>query len=350
MTKEKKVYLEILRIWSLMGVIFCHTSVYGYLLFYLNTESVPMYWLNMIIGCLERACIPVFFMISGALLLPKEESIRDIYKKRVLRTGLILLSISGFYCLYYNHIYPDRSRSLSEFLKIIYQEEYITPLYFLYLYLAFLILLPLLRKFAASLGTKEYQYMMLLALVFTYVVKITNFFMDGDLDIILFILDTNILYVFLGYYFDHVMTKEHYTKRGCVLLGVMCAGSILLTGIMSQLSFMKNGEYGENFIISFFMIPAMFVFYFVTYLFKYRYPIDTSRKVGKVIAYLGSCTFCGYLLEEVLRNKYIGIYEKLGGQLHPYLIFPIYAFLMLSSIVIISSILKVIPIVKKLRL
>ena len=88
----------------------------------------------------------------------------------------------------------------------------------------------------------------------------------------------------------------------------------------------------------------------MTYLFKYRYTISSEKLLGKIVIYLGSCVFSGYLFEEFFRIKYLTIYDKMSGYLHPFLIFPIYAIAIFISTVIVSSILKVIPVVKTLRL
>ena len=350
MSKEKKVYLEILRLISLFGVIFVHTAWYGYFLYSLQTETKFVYCINMVASCMAKTCVPVFFMISGILLIPKEESIKELYIKRVARTCLILILISAFYCILYNHMYPEQGKSIADFFSVIYAQEYITPLWFMYSYLAILILLPFLRKIALAMSTKEYYYLFVIALVYFYVIGFLNFFMNSELNLSLFIVERNILYVLLGYFMEYQLHKEQYNKKGCILLGSFTVISIIFSGIMTYLEFLRRGEYNETFIGRFEFIPTIFVLYIVVYLFKYKKPIDSSSWKGKILVYFGSCTFCGYLFEEFFRIKYISIYDKLGGYIHPFLIFPIYALAVFLSAVLVSSILKVLPVVKKLGL
>lgn len=77
---EKKLHLEFLRIIAIMLVIFNHTGEKGFLLYTIARDSVLYeFYLFSSIAC--KVAVPLFWMISGALLINKEESISVIYKK-----------------------------------------------------------------------------------------------------------------------------------------------------------------------------------------------------------------------------------------------------------------------------
>ena len=94
----KKVYLELLRILAIIFVLFNHTRSLGYSL-YANTENPFSYWGSLSLSILCKAAVPIFFMVSGGVLLGRQETLKDLFRKRVLRfLNVILLhffSISG---------------------------------------------------------------------------------------------------------------------------------------------------------------------------------------------------------------------------------------------------------------
>ena len=74
--KNKNIlYVEILRIICIVLVIFNHTNYLGYVYFLsFDIGSLP-YWFYMVFSVITGISIPMFFMISGMLLLGKTESI-----------------------------------------------------------------------------------------------------------------------------------------------------------------------------------------------------------------------------------------------------------------------------------
>ena len=68
--KNKEVYIEVLRIVAVFLVIFNHTD--GYFLYYSNTENPLTWWFSFLGSVLCRINVPLFVIISGALLLGKE--------------------------------------------------------------------------------------------------------------------------------------------------------------------------------------------------------------------------------------------------------------------------------------
>ena len=104
MNKNKRiVYLDILRIIAIISVIGIHASVYFKDI--TNIRSITWQSAN-VFDCL-RFGVPIFFMISGALFLNKEEfSTKDFYIKHIGKILLCYLITSFFYARVY---YTDLS-------------------------------------------------------------------------------------------------------------------------------------------------------------------------------------------------------------------------------------------------
>lgn len=99
-TKRNLIYLDVLRIIAIYCVLFNHTN--GFLL-YATHYPLPSSYLYLIISILSKVAVPIFFMISGALLLGKDESYQELLRKRILKYTIVLIIISFFYyfCLNY---------------------------------------------------------------------------------------------------------------------------------------------------------------------------------------------------------------------------------------------------------
>ena len=83
--KTKRLHIEALRVIACFFVIFNHSQQRGYFLFSAYPQNSPEFWLYMALSVFCKFSVPMFFAISGALLLTKDESLSVIYKKRVFR-------------------------------------------------------------------------------------------------------------------------------------------------------------------------------------------------------------------------------------------------------------------------
>lgn len=71
-------YLDILRILAIFLVVVVHTSVLP------STLSITTFP-SFLLFSLAKTCVPLFLMVSGALLLGKQESYQSFFSKRAMR-------------------------------------------------------------------------------------------------------------------------------------------------------------------------------------------------------------------------------------------------------------------------
>ncbi|MBI6634011.1 acyltransferase family protein [Pseudomonas paralactis] len=91
MLKDFSVGLDFARVIACLMVVFLHVSAAGIGVFDENWMYSNIY------DSFVRSCVPIFLMISGALLLCRKQSALDFYKKRFLRIFPPLLFWSIFY-------------------------------------------------------------------------------------------------------------------------------------------------------------------------------------------------------------------------------------------------------------
>ena len=92
------IHLEIMRIVAIFFVIFNHTAKNGFWLFSLYPPDSFQYWTYLFLSVFCKFSVPLFFAISGALLLGNDqESIRTVWAKRILKILVVLVAFSFLY-------------------------------------------------------------------------------------------------------------------------------------------------------------------------------------------------------------------------------------------------------------
>ncbi len=140
--KSRKTFLDLLRIIACFFVIVNHTNS-G---IFLSTTPQNLTWfVSLTYFFISKIAVPIFFMISGYLLLNKIDS----YKKclqRIIRIVTALIGCGFIYAIYntyYMNPNPSFISAIKRFLAV-----YITSpsnaLWYLYTYLGILFMLPFL--------------------------------------------------------------------------------------------------------------------------------------------------------------------------------------------------------------
>ena len=137
---------DLLRIIAILCVIFNHTQ-YGYELYTVATDPYSRYG-SLLLAIICKIGVPLFLMVSGALLLGKEESVQTVLKKRVLPFAVIFAVMFLLQYLRVARAGGYDGVSISGYLRCLLYDDPIASYWFLRSYLIFLITLPLLRAIA----------------------------------------------------------------------------------------------------------------------------------------------------------------------------------------------------------
>lgn len=160
METRRTIYFDILRCLACVGVIFNHVAGPG-LLYGGGAASL----FSLAEYMLSKTAVPLFFMISGALLLNRIDS----YVKTIWRIVRIVLALVLFTLLSYG-VYCAESGaafSLLQGLKCAYRDTLgiITSYWFLYQYISCMIMLPLLQRMIPQLRGRDFVYFVVLSVL-----------------------------------------------------------------------------------------------------------------------------------------------------------------------------------------
>lgn len=119
-------------------------------------QFADRWWPTNVYDSIARFAVPVFFMISGALLLTKEEALGDFLRKRALRVFPPLLFWSAVYLQYYKML--GQGRSHHGWVATILNGPVEVHLWYLYAIVGLYAFVPMLRKMYLGSSEQEKRY------------------------------------------------------------------------------------------------------------------------------------------------------------------------------------------------
>lgn len=359
-TTNKKVYFELMRILSCGLVIFNHLK--GYTLYQISSGSKQFFY--MCLTMITRINVPIFFMISGALLLKKNEDIQFVIKKRILRVVILLLVFEGaIFTLNKYCALRDGLEYEYTFVKYIYgffkrDIDGTVAYWYMYAYLGFLFALPFMQRIAKEFKKMDFIVIVALHFITSSLLPMLNILLvKANLPKLTLSTDFQVPFAFvkaffyplLGYYLEyHVDVTKFKAKHLISLIGLGITG-IVLSNLCTLYEGRTTGKYTQNYVQLFDYLTAIVVFLIVKYLFVAKRPSLSSGKIGKVICFCGSLTLGIYLLEPFFKKLWFDKYNAWAEPLLPTLLVSI-GWVVISMILgsLVTFVMKKIPGVKKL--
>ena len=326
-----------MRLLSIFFVIFNHTKDKGFELFR-YTDSALTYYAGYTLSILCKVAVPLFFMISGALLIGREESIKDLFRKRIIR---IILVIVIFTLLQYIRICMAQNMrpSFLTYLAYCYSGNIIEPYWYLKAYLGYLLALPFLRYIAKGItsgGKKFFVILCVLKIVMDVIRIITSYQLNVNV-----IMCTDILcYPLLGYSLESGEILN-IIKRKIVSLPAFFIILFLTVGFGTYYK-QSHGAFEESF-MSVSVVPLAVLLYSLTLNIK-----NSNGKGAKIIVSAGKCVFGVYLIEDVIRNLLIYRLHWNWDLMTPLVNGICFSLATMIIALAIIYVLRLIPIIKKL--
>lgn len=339
---SRKTFLDLLRIIACFLVIVNHTNSN---IFLSTTPQYLTWFVSLTYFFISKIAVPIFFMISGYLLLNKIDS----YKKclqRIFRVVIVLIGCALIYAIYYMYCL-NPNPSLTNVIKQILNVYIVSPtnaLWYLYTYLGILFMLPFLQKMASVMTKRDYHIFFGISGFFISVLPILNHYfplINVHSDFQLPVFGGYICMLFIGQYFSRFGIKK--TKRGFCLSCVIFVLMLLFNVLATYFEYQKSSSdylFFDNRIFFPILLQSVCVFYLVSFL-------KVSEKLEKIISYVGSCTFGIYLISDLDINLLRPVYEISFTYMHSFFAVIIYEICVFIMGLIIISLLKKIPFIKK---
>jgi surface polysaccharide O-acyltransferase-like enzyme len=135
---DRQSSFDVLRILALFFVIIIHTHLGSI------SDTTKSNWLEILVFYFGKLGVPIFVMVSGALLLPKQEQIKLFYKKRVHKILLPWITWSMVYFVY--KLLSSGSHLSSPQIIKEYIVVFLSDFWFMPMIAGIYVLTPFLRK------------------------------------------------------------------------------------------------------------------------------------------------------------------------------------------------------------
>lgn len=212
-----------------------------------NLSNGIWHWANGI-ESVTRVSVPLFLLLTGALLIDKKESITSIFKHRLTKIVFPFLFWSVFYNTYYS-INSDAIKSFEDIWvqrKLIFNGLFTGSTYhfwYIYLIIGIYLFLPILRTWLQNASKNQIKYFILIwtyTLFLKYPVINSNF---PNLDLTLF--TGYIGYLVTGYYLvKYPISYSKYTRLICI--GLFSIG-YLITSLGTFYASVNQGTFNNIF-------------------------------------------------------------------------------------------------------
>lgn len=235
------------RVIATFAVVFLHVAAYVVVGSNLGSQS---WWFGNIYDSFVRWCVPVFVMISGALLLhpDKMESMETFFKKRVSKIFIPILFWSVFFLLW-NLLNLNGTGKELKFLDLLKKLVSGRPHYhmwFLYMIITLYLFTPYFRKIIVNSTRREIKILVVFGFLIAALnaaISINYFCADSKLFINFFL--PYIPYYFLGY----LISTDNRDLSNTALWGVfIISASLTALGcyVFAVHSTLEKGVYFYN--------------------------------------------------------------------------------------------------------
>ena len=344
--KESIFWVDLIRVVATVLVVTVHVS--GQITNVWGQVPVRDWLIGNIYGGIARVCVPLFFMISGYLLLPRSEGLGSFYRKRIPKVLLPLIVWSFIYLGWYcgNHPGACTPRVVQDMLLT--QAAYY-HLWFLRALLGIYLILPALRLIVqADSDGRILWYLIALWLVFQPGFATANQFWGITIRLGVPLATGFVGFFFLGHLLGHWTLSRFTIAASAATWIVATLATIVGTYLMTR----SSGKF-DGFFYDFTSLNVIVASAAAFLLLRRISEVEvfTSARVHNFIRSIATASFGIYLIHvmmvEVLQGWIPGFrFDSLIGN-------PLWSIPLVSAIVLVLSffavrILQKIPILNRI--
>lgn len=262
--------------------------------------------ISTLIFFVSKIAVPIFLMISGALLLRKDYSYKDIAINKFFRTCCALLLGSLFVFIFIERKTATDFYSflmlIKEFGGRILHEPFFKSYWYLYTLLGLYMMLPLLRKLMISMKAVDFKYVFIVCLIFTGLLPTLNA-IGGFPTLVstfrLSLFTADIGYMLFGYYISNYIQPNN-LKYEKISLG------LFIVGLSLNVSYTLFIEYPaqQAFILTLDGYARITTMLMSASLFYYCYSKTSSFKLSEkhknILINISEATFGIYLIHGIV--------------------------------------------------
>lgn len=344
---NRLLWVDIIRIIGIIAVIAIHVEdsfIYSW-----NKISWIDWWASNIYMGFIRFPIPLFIILSGYLLLSKQEDNVTFFMKRINKVVIPLVAWSMIYWIFINN-YNLYSIITVDFVQRLLANKIYFHLYFLYIILGLYIITPLLRRILEHSNMSDVHYYLTLWLIFSLINQLIGFF-GYNIGIPLEAVTLNLGLYILGY----AIKNTRISYRIKLLSGILVVLSITITIIGTYFFVSKIGQIDGSVgrLITITSVTSAIGLFILVREALSNLSLKGSMSIfGNIISTIGGATMGMYLVHPILLHY---VYHGISGVhllsvdvISPIFSIPLVTFLLFVSSLLIVVVFQKIPLFRKI--
>ncbi|TMM46322.1 acyltransferase [Colwellia ponticola] len=345
MKNTQIIWVDYIRAIACFMVVFLHSA--APLLNKYNELPLNYWFIGNVYDSLVRVCVPLFFMVSGFLLLQKDEALPLYFSKRFSKLFIPIVFWSLFFVLWRSFIENDSPLTFWHLYSLVLIPSYY-HLWFLYALIGLYLFVPILRKITNSADNKLLIYYCIIwflaVSIIPFIEKVSG--IDSKIDL-------NSISGFIGYFvLGFLLGKKEVSTKVFIISCILYLSLVSVTVIGTYYLTMKNEGVFSGYLYSYLapntVLAAGSCFILIKYL-AINSKLFQMISISKIIKIISSCSFGIYLVHPVF--LYLFKNGDLGFQLSafsgdPLLYIPLTSFFVFTLSFFIIFIIKKIPVLK----
>jgi surface polysaccharide O-acyltransferase-like enzyme len=297
---------------------------------------------------LAKTCVPVFIMLSGSLLLKKQENYRKFFGKRIKKVLFPWIIWTFIYMFWNYNIHHYHPQTISQW-KYFFELTFLSELWFLPLIFSLYLITPLLRIIIPNLKKIDGIFLILLWFAWVSIIPFIHASpafptpQEGGL------LASAIYYsgyFFLGYF---LTLRKNIKSKMAMPLGIIFFGIIL-----TFIELFSSKHIDSNLVFNYFtpsiVITSIGIFILIHNIYNHTYEfLNINSKLKQLIVSISNASLGIYIVHGLIMEickPYLKNYILFSFNSFPLLTIYVYAFLIFTFSFLSVIILKNIPIVK----
>ncbi len=300
-SKKHIMYLDYLRSFAIIAVVLLH-CISDYIVSN-DLYGTRSWYINIIINAVVRTGVPIFFMISGYLILSSSltKNFSLFYKKRLMRI-LVPLMIWNLLYYIYDCMIGNLSPSLLSFCGFIVNIGTKYHLWYLYTILGLYLFAPFLKIIVDNCNGRQLLFLLGIMMLCTSVIPFINFLFSVNIYLFDPLFNGYIGCFLLGY----ILGKTSFSSKNIWIINIFAGISFVLSVLLNHIYSSKNGinlvmNSGYN-ICHFIIASALFI--------NAKHLIGNTSPFNRKASFVSEMSFGIYLVHPLildLTKRYIMI-------------------------------------------
>jgi surface polysaccharide O-acyltransferase-like enzyme len=292
---SRVLWVDLIKVIAIFSVVFLHSA--SPILYQYSKIDILNWHIGNMYDSALRMCVPLFFMISGVLLLnAKEESLSMFFRKRLKKVILPLFIWSLIYIIFRKFALHEDINIFKAFLNSLVLPQYY-HLWFLYAIIGIYFFIPILKIFINNSSNNIQIYFLVLWIITVFMMPLASRFLGNEIPNYMPMMTGYIGYFVLGYLLCKIKITKRLFSLSIILFFVSTTITFLDTFYLTQKAGVFTSYFYEYLTLSTLIQATSF---FIILKFIGEKYLNTQSRINSIIVNISFASFGIYLIHPIV--------------------------------------------------